>query len=129
MDAGGGKRPDNPAPDRGKRPSLPELVLLFPGVGQNPGTGRKGWLLGKVEEKGKNKARAEGGSVRGTIIGLERDGLDYVLLVRGEDSVKDGLAMPKEAVYTIMARKGNFIGKEIEYSEEGLSFLEDLRAS
>ncbi len=67
--------------------------------------------------------------MRGTIVGLERDGLDYVLLVRREDNVGNGLAMPKESVYAILARKGNFIGKEIEYSEGGLTFLEDLRAS
>lgn len=67
--------------------------------------------------------------MRGTIIGLEREGLDYVLVVKRKDSLENGLAMSKEAIYKILMKKGNFIGKEIEYSEKSINFLDDLKAA
>lgn len=67
--------------------------------------------------------------MRGTIIGLERDGLDYVLVVKRKDSTENGLMMSKGAIYKILTKKGNFIGKEIEYSRSSLNFLDDLKAA
>lgn len=67
--------------------------------------------------------------VRGKIIGIERDGLDYLLLMSRGDERKSGIVTPRDTIYKMLVHKGYFIGKDIEYSESGFSFIEDLKAS
>ena len=67
--------------------------------------------------------------MRGRIIGIDRDGLEYYLVVKSENERNLGIAMSREAMYKILEHKGYFIGKEIEYSNRSFSFTEDMKAS
>lgn len=67
--------------------------------------------------------------MRGRITGVERNGATYLLKIRKENETDGNIPMSHEELYRILENKGNFIGKDIYYFDEGFRFLEDLKAS
>jgi len=67
-----------------------------------------------------------GVSMKGKIIGVTGGGTLYGILIHGEEGLFN-IPVEHRYFWRIIEEKGNIVGKEIEYEDNTIFFLEDMK--